>query len=56
VSARHCQFDREGEGWTVIDLGSKNGTFVNGRRVSDPTPVRRGDVVQFGPAAVYRCA
>jgi FHA domain-containing protein len=56
VSARHCRFERGHDGWTVADLGSKNGTFVNGLRISEPTPVGRGDVVQLGPAAVFRCA
>jgi hypothetical protein len=55
VSARHCRIERDAQGWTVTDLGSKNGTFVNGERVSEPARVRRGDVVQLGPAAVYRC-
>lgn len=30
------------------DLGSTNGTYVNGRRVSVPTAVRRGDTIQVG--------
>ncbi len=32
----------------VHDLGSTNGTYVNGRRVSAPTTVSRGDTVQIG--------
>jgi adenylate cyclase len=32
----------------VIDLGSRNGTFVNGRRLSIPTPLQDGDVITFG--------
>ena len=30
------------------DLGSTNGTYVNGRRVTAPTPLRRGDTIQVG--------
>ncbi len=30
------------------DLGSTNGTYVNGRRVSAPTQLRRGDTIQVG--------
>jgi hypothetical protein len=56
VSGRHCRFERGEGGWTVVDLGSKNGTFVNGVRISEATSIRRGDVVQLGPAAVFRCA
>lgn len=32
----------------VHDLGSTNGTYVNGRRVTSPTSVGRGDTVQIG--------
>lgn len=32
----------------VHDLGSTNGTYVNGRRVTSPTSVARGDTVQIG--------
>ena len=32
----------------VHDLGSTNGTYVNGRRVTAPTPVGKGDSVQIG--------
>lgn len=34
--------------WLLCDLGSMNGTFVNGRRVIGPVPVRVGDQVTFG--------
>ena len=33
---------------TVHDLGSTNGTYVNGRRVTVPVPLNRGDAVQVG--------
>jgi pSer/pThr/pTyr-binding forkhead associated (FHA) protein len=33
VSRRHAMMRRRGEGWDVVDLGSANGTFVNGWRV-----------------------
>jgi len=32
----------------VHDLGSTNGTYVNGRRVTSPTSASRGDTVQIG--------
>lgn len=32
----------------VHDLGSTNGTYVNGRRITAPTPVGKGDTVQIG--------
>ncbi len=53
VSRRHAQFIRQGDTVLVEDLGSTNGTFVNGVRISAPTPVRPGDTVQFG-AVIFR--
>jgi len=34
VSRRHARLDRTAEGWRLTDLGSSNGTFVNGRRIA----------------------
>ncbi len=50
VSRRHAQLMRQNGELTVQDLGSTNGTFVNGIRISAPTPLRVGDTVQFGMA------
>jgi hypothetical protein len=48
VSQVHARvFERDGRTW-VEDLGSRNGTFVNGKRIDAPTRLRRGDQVQFG--------
>jgi len=35
--------------FTLTDLGSKNGTFVNNQRVTRPVRLRLGDQIQFGP-------
>jgi pSer/pThr/pTyr-binding forkhead associated (FHA) protein len=35
-------------GMTLHDLGSTNGTYVNGRRATAPTDLRRGDTIQVG--------
>src|SRR5205823_3691716 len=40
VSGRHARLTRAGETILIEDLGSRNGTFVNGRRIDRPTPVR----------------
>ena len=49
VSRRHARIERGPEShWRVIDLGSSNGTFVNGRRVEVAT-LNNGDVIGFGP-------
>ena len=48
VSRRHASIRRQGTNLTVKDLGSTNGTFVNGRRIDVETPLAAGDDVQFG--------
>ena len=50
VSRRHATIHTQGERehW-LVDLGSRNGTYLNGRRVSQPTRLRDGDRVQLGP-------
>jgi len=50
VSRRHAQLDRSEDGWLLSDLGSHNGTRVNGWLVREPVPVRPGDLLQFGSA------
>ncbi len=48
VSRTHAELRREDGGWVLYDLGSTNGTHVNGRRVAGAVRVRPGDEVQFG--------
>lgn len=50
VSRRHAEFRREGDSVIVADLGSTNGTFVNGVRVEGESSLKPGDAVQFGEA------
>lgn len=48
VSQLHARlFQQNGEGY-VEDLGSTNGTYVNGRPINGVTRLKRGDQVQFG--------
>lgn len=47
VSSYHAQILAAGEAVLVRDLGSTNGTYVNGRRIVEPTPVGEGDLIQF---------
>jgi pSer/pThr/pTyr-binding forkhead associated (FHA) protein len=53
VSRVHAELDRIGGVWTVSDDGlSRNGTFVNGERVSGRRRLRDGDSVRFGKTGV----
>jgi pSer/pThr/pTyr-binding forkhead associated (FHA) protein len=67
VSRRHCELDYEAPVVTVRDLGSRNGTYVNGRLVgrrsepdrgedrteviSEGYPLKEGDELRLGPVA-----
>lgn len=44
----HLRLVSQESGMMLHDLGSTNGTYVNGRRVSAPTGLRRGDTIQVG--------
>jgi Domain of unknown function (DUF1707)/Inner membrane component of T3SS, cytoplasmic domain len=48
VSRLHAELVRNDEGWLLNDLGSHNGTRLNGWLVRETVPVRGGDRVQFG--------
>lgn len=54
LSRRHCRLEPDGEGWLIVDLGSKNGTRVGGDPVIR-TPLKDGDVIRMGKTSVrYR--
>lgn len=48
ASEFHARVESQDGDTLVHDLGSTNGTYVNGRRISVPTPAGRGDTVQIG--------
>src|SRR5690606_17927881 len=48
VSRRHAEVMVSGGEVTLTDLGSPNGTYVNGRKIDSETTLRPGDQVQFG--------
>lgn len=48
VSATHAALTYRGRAWYVEDLGSTNGTWVNGTRVDGLSPIAFGDEIQLG--------
>lgn len=49
VSRYHCEIVRQADQLIARDLGSKNGTFINGRRLFGPKALRPGDRLEIGP-------
>ena len=48
VSGRHMKLFSKNSGFWVEDLGSRNGTFVNGKEVKEPYQMTNGDLVKVG--------
>lgn len=48
VSKEHCIIERRGNQFVLRDLGSLNGTYVNGERVNGERPLRHGDEIALG--------
>ena len=48
ASAEHAVLTYRGRGWYLEDLGSTNGSYVNGRRVDGVAPMAFGDELQIG--------
>ena len=51
VSRRHSRLHLEAGVYIIEDLGSTNGTFINGQRLTTPVPLRSGDMIMLGEAA-----
>jgi DNA-binding winged helix-turn-helix (wHTH) protein len=52
VSRQHARILLDGRGATLEDLGSKNGTYLGGRRLSAPTSLTDGDQIRLGPVVI----
>ncbi|HVV35821.1 MAG TPA: FHA domain-containing protein [Acidimicrobiales bacterium] len=50
ASRLHAVIERLGPGWVIRDLGSRNGTFVNGERIVADRALRGGDEIRVGAA------
>lgn len=52
VSGRHAEFKLMGQNLFVEDLGSTNGTLVNGSRITGPCALKNNDVVNVGDVSI----
>lgn len=52
VSRQHAELRRTAAGWQLYDLGSTNGTRVNGRQVDGSEPLRSGDEIELGASVM----
>jgi pSer/pThr/pTyr-binding forkhead associated (FHA) protein len=52
VSRQHCLLIVEDQEVRVRDLGSTNGTLINGQRIRDEIPLQSGDLMQLGSVAL----
>jgi len=49
VSRRHCQISYNKDTLKVRDIGSRNGIYLNGKRIDDEATLRAGDYLRIGP-------
>lgn len=52
LSRQHARFVRQGDDYLLEDLGSTNGTFLNGMRLTMPQRLQPGDEIRLGPKTV----
>ena len=52
VSGRHCKIDYKDNTFTISDIDSKNGTYLNGQRVIKSTELHNGDEIRLGLVAM----
>lgn len=52
ASGRHVRISRAEDGWVAEDLGSTNGTYLDGRRLTTPAPVTVGSQLRIGKTVV----
>ncbi len=48
ISRNHARISRAGPGYSIEDLGSSNGTFVNGEKIQAPRPLSENDTISLG--------
>ena len=56
ASRHHARIEMQGNVFMVTDLGSTNGTLVNGQRIQQPQPLHDGDEIRIGNSVMsFRC-
>jgi len=53
VSRRQAEIQQDGDHWLVRDIGSSNGTFVNGERLAGDRPLKAGDEIAIGQFSLF---
>ena len=48
LSKKHLSIEKDGDGWAIRDLGSKNGTMLNGEKINERMPLKSGDRITAG--------
>ena len=49
ISRHHAEIQRHGSSYTLRDLDSKNGLYVNGKQIAEPVALQDGDQIQIAP-------
>ena len=53
VSREQAEIRQDGRRWTIRDLASANGTYVNGARLTEPRVLKAGDEISFGKFSLF---
>lgn len=53
ISRRQAEIQQDGDHWVVRDIGSSNGTFVNGERLAGDRPLKAGDEIAIGQFSLF---
>ena len=52
ISRNHFKLTKNGDNYILVDAGSKNGTFLNNKKVENEIPLNKGDIIKIGSLAL----